>query len=410
LTRYAVVPSNQPVSGLNWAFVLIGAADATLLPFIPLYLFHHGLGAPQIGAVLAAAAAASLAAGLAWAYLSDRKIRPERAVVAGCVAAGLVVLLLPLANGALALAAVTSMLLVARSPFLLLDPIALQRLREASRTRYARIRLRMSAGWAVTAVASGGVYQVLGLRLMPFLYAPFVGVFGLWVWRSVRPIARETVQPDPLIQGTKRLPRLPLAMIGFLVSCFLLGASFAGALNFVVLRINVLGGGALLIGAAAAFQAITEIPTMGTTHLLTRRLSHKVLFAVGCGVYVAVFLVWAFTSDALVIALMRLVTGVAFALTYVSAVLITDDLAPHRLRATGQALVKAVMFGLAPIAGSLGGGLIYGSLGPRVMFLIATVVVAAAGVIAIFAVPVPESRAIPERAEARLAEASSRVV
>lgn len=399
---------NQPVSGLNWSFVLIGAADATLLPFIPLYLFQHGLGAPQIGAVLAAAAAASLAAGMGWAYLSDRRIRPESAVVAGTAAAGAVVLLLPLANGALALAALTGALLVARSPFLLLDPIALQRLREASRTRYARIRLRMSAGWAVTAVASGGVYQVIGLRLMPFLYAPFVGLFGLWVWRSLRPTASQHIHSDPLATGTRRLPRLPPAMIGFLFSCLLLGASFAAAQNFVVLRINVLGGGALLIGAAAAFQAITEIPTMGTTHLLTRRLSHKFLFAIGCGIYLAVFLVWAFTSDALVMALMRLVTGVAFALTYISAVLITDDLSPARLRATGQALVKSVMFGLAPIAGSLGGGLIYGSLGPRVMFLAATVVVAAAGVIAIFAVRNPESRSLVEHPEARLAEASSR--
>ena len=49
--------------------------------------------------------------------------------------------------------------------------------------------------------------------------------------------------------------------------------------------------------------------------------------------------------------------------------------------------MKSVLFGLAPIAGSLGGGLIYGTMGPRAMFLISTVAVAAAGLMVVVAVP-----------------------
>ena len=79
--------------------------------------------------------------------------------------------------------------------------------------------------------------------------------------------------------------------------------------------------------------------------------------------------------------------GVAFALTFVAAVMMANDLAPSHLRATGQALMKSVLFGLAPIAGSVGGGLIYGELGPRIMFLIATGIVGAAGLIVLIAVP-----------------------
>jgi len=66
--------------------------------------------------------------------------------------------------------------------------------------------------------------------------------------------------------------------------------------------------------------------------------------------------------------------------------MIANDLTPARLRATGQALVKAVLFGVAPIAGALGGGIVYQALGPRVMFLAATVVVAGAGLLALVAV------------------------
>jgi len=373
------------IRGLNWAYVLMGAADGTLLPFIPLYLFERGLSAAWIGLVIAVAASASLAMGLTWAYLADRRFSPERMVVIASIAAALVALLLPVAGGAASVAVVIVALSLARSPFMLLDPITLRRLRVAPRTDYARIRLRMSAGWAASAVASGALFQLTGLRLIPFVYAPLSALVGLWVWHALKPIGTQPAEPAPV---AVKVRRVPIALMTFLVSCFLLGASLAATQNFLVLRISFLGGGALLIGAAAAAQAVTEIPTMGYTHVLTKRISHGALFAIGCGIYLATFVAWAFTSDALVAASLKFVVGVAFALTFVAAVMMANDLAPSHLRATGQALMKSVLFGLAPIAGSVGGGLVYGELGPRVMFLIATGVVGVAGLIALVAVPV----------------------
>jgi len=158
----------------------------------------------------------------------------------------------------------------------------------------------------------------------------------------------------------------------------------------------ITSGGAFLIGAAAGFQALTEIPTMAFTHVLTRHLGNRVLFAIGCGIYLAIFLAWAFVSVALTAALLKLVAGVAFALTFVAAVTIANDLVPARLRATGQALMKSVLFGVAPIVGSLGGGLVYEAFGPRVMFLASTVVVGAAGLTALLVVPASVRPRSPE--------------
>jgi PPP family 3-phenylpropionic acid transporter len=133
--------------------------------------------------------------------------------------------------------------------------------------------------------------------------------------------------------------------------------------------------------------------------VLRKRFSNKALFAIGCGIYVAVFLGWAFVSNALTAALLKLVIGVAFALTYVAAVVITDELSPARLRATGQALVKAALFGLSPILGALGGGFIYGAFGSRAMFLVAIAVVGAAGLIAIIVVPARHAAVRMDRQE-----------
>lgn len=376
--------ADPSVPALRWTYVLVGVADGTLLPFLPLYLAERGMNAATIGAILAASALAWLVAGLGWAYLTDRGAAPERLVVAATVAAALSAVLLPFVGSAAAVAILMVVLTIVRSPLSLLDPIVLRRLRTASRTGYARIRLRMSAGWTASALASGALYQAGGLRLIPFVYAPLSIVVGVWVWRSVKP------EPAVAADGSRpplRVAGVPLAMLGFLLSCLLLGVSLAATQNFLTLQISDLGGGALLVGAAAAFQSTTEIPTMGYTHVLTRYVNHRVLFAAGCAIYLVVFVAWAFAGSALVAALLKLAVGVAFALTFVSAVMITNELVPARLRATGQALLKSVLFGVAPVAGALGGGLVYGALGPRVMFLAATVVVAAAGLVALVAVP-----------------------
>jgi PPP family 3-phenylpropionic acid transporter len=244
----------------------------------------------------------------------------------------------------------------------------------------------MSAGWTASALATGALYQLGGLHLIPFIYAPLTVVAGVWMWRAVKPEG-QAAELDAARQV--RVRAVPLPMVGFLGACFLLGVALAATQNFLVLQIDTLGGGALLVGAAAAFQALTEIPTMGYTHVLTRRLSHRALFAIGCGIYLVIFVAWAFVGSALVAALLKLIIGVAFALTFVAAVMLANDLTPSRLRATGQALVKSVLFGVAPVVGSLSGGIVYGGLGPRAMFLGATVVVAGAAVVALAAIPAP---------------------
>ena len=78
--------ADDQIRGLRWAYVLMGVADGTLLPFIPLYLLQRGMSASGIGLVLAASALAALAGGLGWAYLADRRVSPERLLVMATVA------------------------------------------------------------------------------------------------------------------------------------------------------------------------------------------------------------------------------------------------------------------------------------------------------------------------------------
>ena len=139
--------------------------------------------------------------------------------------------------------------------------------------------------------------------------------------------------------------------------------------SFVSVRIRDLGGGLFIVGAATALQAAAEAPVLRATPRLSRRLGHRALYVIGTLFFAAAFVAWAFLDDPLSIAIVKIVAGVGFALTYVGSVVLVDDLAPPGLRGTGQGLAKAVSFGLAPIVGSLAGGAMYGYAGPRALFL-----------------------------------------
>src|SRR5438309_11360925 len=174
------VQTRPETSGLRGAYILTGVADGTLLPFIPLLLFDRGLSAPLIGAVLATSSLASLVAGLALAYLADRRWRPERMVVVASAASASAAALLALATGAVGLAVAIVALSLARSPLMLIDPIALRRLRVARRTHYARLRLRMSAGFAASPVVAAGCPPASAVALVPLPHAPPTPPLAPW--------------------------------------------------------------------------------------------------------------------------------------------------------------------------------------------------------------------------------------
>jgi len=373
---------NPQIRRVNRAYILVGVAEASFVPFLPIFLLERGFNAATIGVATSAAGLAGFIAAPVWAQLADRGWRAERALVVACAAAAAVVLLLTVPAGPLLAAAALIGLWVARSPLAaLLDSIALHRLGSARTTGYARIRMRMSAGWAVSAIVLGGLVQLTGYWITPFLYAPLIAMFAVWAWRNIGDGTVASPRPGPVARGGLQQMRQAVAALGgLLLSAFLLGAAFGSTGNYITLQIDVLGGGALIIGAASAFQAFTEVPTMAYMHVLVARFGTRRLYAAGCAIYVAVFVAWAFVTSPLGIALLRLVCGVGFGFIAVGAVVIADELIPAHLRATGQALVKSTMFGLAPIAGTLGGGLVYAALGPQTLFIASAVLAGAAGV------------------------------
>jgi MFS family permease len=344
-------------------FTLVGVAEASILPFLPIVLRDRGLSAAEIGAVLSVAALAGFVSTPLWGHAGDGRLGAERTLVVAAIAAAAAAVPLVFVHSFLALTIVVVAITAARSAMAsLTDAIALEHLGD-DRAQYGRVRLWLSLGWAISACVWGLVLQWGSLDWLPWIYVGCVLVVAIAAYsvgggRSVR-------EPSPA--GTRRA--MLIALAPFLLSLLLLFAAFNATFSFISLRIRELGGGLFVVGAATALQAVAEAPVMRITPRLNRVIGHRALYVVGSLFFIVSFVAWAFLDDPLAIALVKLVAGVGFALVYVGSVLLVDDLVPPGLRGTGQGLAKAVTFGLSPILGSLAGGAIYDYAGPRALFL-----------------------------------------
>jgi PPP family 3-phenylpropionic acid transporter len=361
-------------------FCLYGVAEAAFIPFLPLLLHDRGLDAQKIGALLALYAAVGFATGPLWGYLADRALGRERTLAVCFLGTVAGAVLLSFTHGIVGLAILGSVTWFFRSPGMALaDALALDRLGIARRDAYGTVRLWMSATFAGAAIASGGVFEAFGIGLMAPVYAVLSAINALLVIAVFR---GRWPRPPPTEPGTRRSGSLTPTVVLFLLALFLIFGPYMATYNFAAVKLAALGGGAVFVGLAAGLQAAAEVPSMIATARFAQRLRPAHVLAAGAAFYIVVYAIWAVVDIPAVLAATRILTGFGFGLTSVGAVVIADELVPERLRATGQAASKAVSAGLAPIAGSLGGGLVYGYLGSASLFVLAAILTAMSALVA----------------------------
>jgi PPP family 3-phenylpropionic acid transporter len=363
-------------------FCLIGFAESAFVPFLPLLLRVRGLDAQQIGALLALYAAIGFAAGPLWGYLADRGIGRERTLAISLTGTVVCATLFGLQYDTAGLAIFGSLVWLFRSPGMALaDALALDRLGVGRRDAYGTVRLWMSAAFAVGAIMWGAAINTLGIGLMAPGYAVLTAlnaalVIAVFRGRWPRPLPKEHHG-----RGGFALGSAPTVLL-FLLALFLMFTPYTATYSFAAVQIAALGGGAVFVGLAAGLQAAAEVPSMIATSRYASRLRPAHIFAAGAVFYLIVYAVWAVVEIPAVLAATRIFAGLGFGLTSVGAVVIADELVPERLRATGQAASKAVSAGLAPVAGSLGGGLVFGYLGATALFVIAAILTAMSALVA----------------------------
>lgn len=342
------------------------------IPHLSPWLKARGLSGAEIALVASFQPLVAIVAPLAWGFLADRTRRPApllRLAAAGA-AAGVVMAALAASTPTLA-AAFFAAAFFAAPISTLADALTIERCRRTPGTDYTRVRLWGSVGFvAAGLVASEALAAMPGLNV-PAMLAALYGC-GFAATLFVRPVDAGGAARPPSVRDAAALLKnrtLLLLMAGGTLHW----AALAPFHVFLGIHVRDLGAGPRAAGAAISIAVALEVAAMAFYPRLARRVQPAALIAIA---YAASALRWALVaavSDPLAVVGLQTLHFFSFGFFYPSAIALLAREVPPEVRASGQALYVAVVFGLGTVVGNAAFGPLYDAAGGRPLFAAAAV-------------------------------------
>jgi PPP family 3-phenylpropionic acid transporter len=340
------------IGRLRWLYLFYYAGIGTFLSYFAPYLRGLGFSGEQIGTVTFAQQAVAAPAGLIWSGIADRLGAPARALSV-CTAGSLFALCgLPFARTPVQVGIV----LVLSASFSgavvpLLDATTVEAVKRASGHAYARTRLWGSIGFVVTAQGLGLLLALRGDRpadrAMPFSYLACVAGYALLA-QTLPPVPAHPERPhwlDAAVLLRNRRLQFVLAV------CAIHWAACAPYHLMFGVLVRDAGLSSATIGAGTAVGTLAEVFALLAFPALQRRFSQRKLFA---AVFAGSSVRWALIAHARgapeLIGL-QVLHALTFGVFWGCAVEAMQRTVPARLRATGQAMFSAVVFGAGNAVG-----------------------------------------------------------
>jgi PPP family 3-phenylpropionic acid transporter len=342
----------SPATRLRLFYFAYYGCVGTFLPYFAPYLRGLGFSGEQIGTVQMIGPLVAVPVAISWATFADRSRAPARVLGIASAWAFLAVLLLPAARTPVTVGLVLlAYSLADRAVVPLVDSLTVEWTVHHPEASYARIRLWGSIGFAVVTSAVGLALTWRGDRpgdvLVPLAVAACVAAYALAARRL--PVPPAPAHPPRFREMAGLLRNGPL--LG-LLAVFSLhwGATAPFHLLFGLfvrdhgLPASVTGVG-MTVGVVAEVAALLAFPRVAALFSLRSILAAS--FAVSA-------LRWFLLSRAggapWVIGL-QILHAFTFGLFWGAAMDAMSRAVPSRLRATGQALFAAVVFGLGNAVG-----------------------------------------------------------
>ncbi len=351
---------HRPATRLRLFYFAYYGGVGTLLPYFAPYLRGLGFSGEQIGTVQMIGPLVAVPTAIAWATAADRLRAPARTLGFATAWAFLAVLLLPLARTPIAVGAVLLVYSLAdRAVVPLVDSVTVEWAAHHPGATYARIRLFGSVGFAILTSLLGVALAWRGDRpgdvLVPMAVAACVGAYALAARRL--PVPPEPPHPPRFREMAGLLRDGPL--LGLLaVFSVHWGATAPFHLLFGLfvrdrgLPSSVTGLG-MAVGVAAEVVALLAFP-----RIAARFRPRTVLTVAFAASALRWFLLSRATGAAAIVSL-QLLHAFTFGLFWGAAMEVMSRAVPSRLRATGQALFAAVVFGAGNAVGYQLSGLGY---------------------------------------------------
>jgi MFS transporter, PPP family, 3-phenylpropionic acid transporter len=344
-------------------FFYYGAVGANL-PYFTAYLRGLGFSGAEIGTAQMLGPAVAGPAALAWAVVADRLHAPARTLRLASLCAFAVMAVLPLARSPVAVALVLlGNGLFASASVPLVDAVTMEWVRGQPGLSYARIRLFGSIGFITVALALGFGLDARGGRAadlaVPITVALCVAGYAAAA-RSLPAVPPLEARPGLVDLAALLRDRRLLAV---LLGCAVHWAACAPFHLLFGVYVRDSSFPASVTGLAMFAAVGAEVLALFAYPRLERRLGVRPLFVISfAGTALRWTLLWRAHGAAAVISL-QLLHALTFGLFWGAAVATMARMVPPRLRATGQALFSAVVFGGGNAVGYWLSGMGYDAFG-----------------------------------------------
>ncbi len=320
------------------------------LPYFAPYLQGLGLSGTEIGSVQMIGPLLSAPVGLIWASFADWLGTPARALRLACLGALLVQFALPWVHSFWGVGAIMlSAGLFAPAVVPLVDAISVESLKRSG-GNYSRTRLFGSLGYVALAQGLGLALSARGDRPGDVL-VPMVMVACVVAYALTATFLPNTSTHSNEGSGGRAHASEAFALLGdvrlrvLLVVSGMHWACCAPYHLFYGVFVREHGLPAKLTGLGSALGVAAEVCVLFGAHLVESRASPRTLLSLA---FAATSLRWSLLARAdspLGIVGLQVLHGLTFGLFWVTAVRSLSLYVPTRLRATGQALFGAVVFG-----------------------------------------------------------------
>ena len=338
------------------------------LPFWPVWLAGRGLGAAEIGLLLALTSWVKVLSVPPVARLADRSGRPKGVIVLLAAASLLSFAAFFLAERFWAILAVQLSSALAFHGLIPLAESHTMRAVGAAEIDYGRVRLWGSAAFILGALGAGELLarhdpDLLLWLILAALAATLAAALGLPERRGPRPEAGARPGLRALLADRRFLL--------FLLGAALLQASHAVYYGFSALAWRAAGLGTATVGWLWAEGVLAEIVFFAAGGALLRRFGPTGLLALAGLGGVVRWTVLAGTTALPALIAVQLLHALTFGAAHLGAVHFIARRAPPGLAATAQGLYAALSGGLALGLASLLAGWLYGAVAGRAFLAMA---------------------------------------
>jgi PPP family 3-phenylpropionic acid transporter len=357
-----------PATRLRVVYFLYYGGVGTLMPYFGAYLRGLGFSGGVIGTIQMVPSLLAPAVAIGWATYADHHATPARALRRASALAAVACLLLPFARAPWQVGAVMALMALGSAAVVpLTDSITLEHCRENPGVSYARVRLFGSLGFIVLTLGVGRLLTLRGARpadvVVPLVTAASVLGYAL--------VARGAPQPPhhgerPAPGGLLALAR-DRGLLLFLGAAAIHWAACAPYHLFFGVHVRDLGLSPDVTGIGMGIGVVAEIVALLLFPRIEPRVSQRTLFAIAFLGSAVRWTIMSRVTGAAAVAGLQAFHGLSFGLFWGTAMKGIAALVPARLRATGQALFTAVVFGGGNAAGYALSGMGYdrfGGVGP----------------------------------------------